>query len=579
MKKNDTLAFSLISYSLIATLAFLYVHFRVGFRVLFSLTSASHQPLSASEFNIVSLVLILGIGASICWMFLLGVAVNSQGLNNASAFLDFIERTMQVHDRQQETFGGLIFSDYTRKPRGVADALRLQVTALIHALIKVLTLPFSIVQLNRVMMLAFAVLLILPKFILGHPLPVSWDAGYFSFLFYFCYRASLFETAKRKGIAVASDVMETRRFAASSSLDSSIQSALTNGVTPEFIARILGQKSVISTIRDDLMKTGQIGYKEVWRFGLITPDQDRYDPRPSQLSRRERVRRVVEDHNYRLNLDEQIPVKRTAVLHSTSYFNAQFNNLAVVGGSVKPLIRFYPGWGYRLSTEMNRGEFVQIRGIQIDTCSASTQSRSRFLPRFLQEDGFPLKESYADGDPLTTERGGIIVIDKGKVIIIYPRYFVQRRLIDDRGDLVDIGLDESFNHNPMFAVKMRPSVSELLVRRVKANGYIPVLRYRSVPYASDFMFPILDTPMSDSGWAELFIDTRGKGKLFIAKEKTLAEWYEMMNRLRQLFHSELARKDYHLLGLTKDKAHLNHYLSQKQKILEDYYSIRDWVLP
>jgi len=84
--------------------------------------------------------------------------------------------------------------------------------------------------------------------------------------------------------------------------------------------------------------------------------------------------------------------------------------------------------------------------------------------------------------------------------------------------------------------------------------------------------------MSTSGWAELFIDTRGKAKLFITKEKTLAEWYEMMNRLRQLFYSELARKDYHLLGLTKDKAHLNEYLAKKQEILKDYYIIQDWKL-
>lgn len=85
--------------------------------------------------------------------------------------------------------------------------------------------------------------------------------------------------------------------------------------------------------------------------------------------------------------------------------------------------------------------------------------------------------------------------------------------------------------------------------------------------------------MSDSGWADLYIDTRGKGKLFIAKEKSLDEWYEMMGRLRELLYSELARKDYHLLGLAQDRAHLNEYLAKKQVILADYYIIRDWALP
>jgi len=358
-------------------------------------------------------------------------------------------------------------------------------------------------------------------------------------------------------------------------LDLSVHSALTNDVTPEFITEILGKESVVQAIKKDLTNIGLIGYKEVWRLGLITPDQDRYDPRPSQLSLQERTKRFTEDNNYRLNLLEQIPLKRTAVLFNTGYFDVQFNNILIARGAAKPLIRGYPGWSYGLSTKINNGEFVHIRNVQIDAHSASAQNRSRFLPNFLQEDGFPLKESYVDGDPLTTERGGAIVIDKGKLIIIYPRYFVQRRLIDDQGELVDIGLDENFSHDPMFAVKMRPSVSELLIRCVKAKDYIPVLRYRSVPYASDFMLPILDTPMSCNGWADLFIDTRGKAKLFIAKERTEAQWREMMNRLQQLLFNELARKDYHLLGLTKDKAHLSEYLVKKQGILADYYIIQD----
>jgi len=41
----------------------------------------------------------------------------------------------------------------------------------------------------------------------------------------------------------------------------------------------------------------------------------------------------------------------------------------------------------------------------------------------------------------------------------------------------------------------------------------------------------------------------------------------------------LAKKDCHLLGLTKDQAHLNEYLAKKQRILRDYFVIRDWTLP
>jgi hypothetical protein len=207
----------------------------------------------------------------------------------------------------------------------------------------------------------------------------------------------------------------------------------------------------------------------------------------------------------------------------------------------------------------------------------ATEPRSRQFPRFLQEDGFPLKDTYTDDDPLTTERGGIIVNDHGKIIVIHPKYFVQRRLIDDEGNLVYMGLDEDFGNDTLFNIEVRPSVSARLIRCVEAYGYSPILRYRSFPYASDFMLPVLDTPMSMSGWADLFIDTRGKAKLFIARDKTLPEWYELMNRLKQLLYTELACVDYHLLGLTKDKTRLNDYLAKKQAILADYYLIMDWA--
>jgi hypothetical protein len=350
-------------------------------------------------------------------------------------------------------------------------------------------------------------------------------------------------------------------------------------VTPEYIATILTDAGVVKAIKNDLSKTDQIGYKEVWRLGLITPEQDRFDPRPSQLSLRERTQKFQQDSSYRSNLVEQIPLSRTAALYNPGSFKIQLNNLTVRGGTVKPLVGFYPGWSYGLSTQQQRDEFTRIRDIQIKTDSPSARNRSKFLPRFLQEDGFPLRESYSSGDPLTSDRGGTMVLDKGKLIIIYPHYFVQRRLIDDRGDLIDIGFDENFGQEGMLGVKIRPSVSERLVRCIEANGYVPVLRYRLVPYASNFPFPILDTPMSMNGWADLFIDWRGKGKLFISKEKTLAEWYEMMEKLRQLLFDELSKKDYHLLGLTKDSVHLNEYLAKKQAILADYYIIQDWALP
>lgn len=333
-------------------------------------------------------------------------------------------------------------------------------------------------------------------------------------------------------------------------VDLSRQVEIVDHVTPELIKEILDQQDIVQIIKNDLGRTNSITYKEEWRLGLITPDLDL------------------------IKIADKITPKRTAILHSTDYFKP--NNIAIAMGDHNP--KGFHKWSYGLKTQLNKGDFINLKKIEIDDTS-TTKHRSKLLPEFLKEDGFPLKESYLDGDPFTTDRGGTIVVDKGKLIIIYPRYFVQRRLIDDDGNLVNLGIDESFGQPIMFKVMLQPSVSRLLIKRTSKKSLIPIVRYRSFPYASDFMLPLLDTPMSASGWADLFIDNEGKGKLFFSKNKTEAEWYEMMNRLKQLLLNELARKNYHLLGLTKDKTHLNEYLSKKQGILADYFIIHDWKLP
>ncbi len=567
----------MVSYLLIAAFSFLYLQYKIGLVNLLFLTEKNHQPISSLEFNSAEFVLILGIGASICLLLLIGVEANNLGFESTPALFNFISRTMEVHDRQHEILGGLLFSDYQSRPRGIADALRLQAASLFHALLKIVFLPLSVGLLHFIPLTIFAILLLFPMFILGHPVPVIWYAASFFFLYVFCYRALLFFTAKRKGITRWEDVLPPYRIGFGAARETMTQPVGTTGVTYDFILRLLAKEAILNAIKNDMQKTGQIGYKEIWRLGLITPDQDIFDLNPSSSTRQEGIKKIISDNNFRLNRVEQIPVNRTAVLFNATILDSQFNNLVVVGGTVKPMIGFYPGWSYPVTTGWKRGEFLPLRKIQMNPSSPSTKNRSRRLSEFLREDGFPLRESYSDGDPLTTDRGGIIVLDKEGLLIIYPRYFVQRRLIDDEGSLVDIGLDESFNPNPQFDVKLRPSVSELLFRYISANGFVPVLRYRSIPYASDYMIPIVDTPMSSNGWADLYVDTRGKAKLFISKEKTTAEWYEMMNKLKQLFVAELVKEN-HLLAFEKDKAHLDNYLYQKLMILRDYFTIRDWQI-
>jgi hypothetical protein len=349
-------------------------------------------------------------------------------------------------------------------------------------------------------------------------------------------------------------------------------------ITPETILNILKEDSVRKAIKTDMERINQIRFKEQWRLGLITPSMDKYDLSFSQLSLAERLNRGF-NTNTMINMEEKVPITRAAILYSTNWFNIKYNNILIIHGTTIPFISTYPGWSYFLKTKKSKDEYLNIRDIEINTERYSAKNRSKSLNRFLQEDGFPLKETYVDGDPFTTERGGIVIIEKGKLKIIHKEYFVQSRLIDDEGNLIYLGLDEDFNPSSTWnGFSMKPAMSKYLYKCVEYNEYIPIVRYRSFPFISSIMLPIIDTPMSDSGWADLFINRLEQGQLYIAKEKTQKEWIEMMDKLRQLFFETITNRGYHLLGLTKDRLHLQDYMMKKQRILYDYFQIIDWSL-
>lgn len=352
------------------------------------------------------------------------------------------------------------------------------------------------------------------------------------------------------------------------SKDLSLTFPSAENVTPEYVASLLTNDSVLKAINGDLVRTDQIGHKETWSLCLITSGQDTFDPRVFGMRRQEALKRTLADRSFRSNIMGRLPVKRAATLYSPTWFKYRLNNVLIIAdGSMK---------NHGLSANAKAGESTRIRELQVHPASA--RGRSIHLPRFLRESGFPLRQAYRDADPLTTERGGTIVSDGGRLVVIYPKYFVQRRVIDDRGELIYLGLSEDGEYGTTYGIEMRPSTSARLIKCVSYHGYVPIVRYRSFPYASDVMLPLLDTPMSANGWADLFIDTRGRAKLFVAKERTQAQWCEMLDELKQLLYSELARKDYHLLGLTRDPTHLNEYLVKKQAILAKHYHIDDFVL-
>ncbi len=154
LKTGDkTLAFSLISYKLIVSLAVIYIHWKIGFAALYSFNNQAHFTHSVIAFIAVT----FGIGALVCLIHLVGVIGNTLMLNNAASDFSFIDRTMQLRDSPNRTIGDRLFSDYTRKPKNGSDAFRLLNESLLHAILKIFTLPFSVGYLHPVITVVFAI--------------------------------------------------------------------------------------------------------------------------------------------------------------------------------------------------------------------------------------------------------------------------------------------------------------------------------------------------------------------------------------------------------------------------------------
>jgi hypothetical protein len=356
-----------------------------------------------------------------------------------------------------------------------------------------------------------------------------------------------------------------------------------NVLSLSYIETVLGDAAVQEVIHRDLALTGQIRAGETWCLGLITPDMDQYNP--SLLSDPDRMRRCVQDPAYRYYNLERIPLRRSAVVYGRDIFRRPVNGITVINGErgLALPVSNVPDERSRLivypfEEKNSAGNYTHLRSLELDHQKADRFGCGRSLPDFLRGEGFPLRHAYPTADPFTTERGGIIINDHGRLAVIRPEYFRQRRLIDDLGNLVEIGQEEDLGLEVGYSVSMRPGGLKNLMNYVFQYGYTPILRYRSFPYPSEYLLPVLDVPPSRNGWADLVVDPRGRGRLFVAKMRTDQEWQEMMVRLRKLTMDSVAIFDYHLLGLTKDPQQMNRYLSAKTEILADYFDIRDIVV-
>lgn len=141
MEKNGILTFSVISYLLITTCSFLYVHMRVGFRTLFSFTYESFQSSTGTGYITALVVLLYGIGGMINLFFVSGLATNKPGLINHQNTLSAIQRTMW--NAHKNFVAGFIGSDYAVKADGIANILLVQGVSLIRSLVRITAISFA----------------------------------------------------------------------------------------------------------------------------------------------------------------------------------------------------------------------------------------------------------------------------------------------------------------------------------------------------------------------------------------------------------------------------------------------------
>lgn len=343
------------------------------------------------------------------------------------------------------------------------------------------------------------------------------------------------------------------------------------------IERLLSESSVRTEIAYDMGQTNHLRHKEQWFLGVVESGQDLVILIPGEFDQGMRFFEKGEKLH-------RLPLKKTALLYPSIMFSKR-DGLNVTGGGIKQI---YPSWVYWLGDKPERGESMPIseitiapgaffrKGIPELQVSVADYPNGMPVPEFLRRQGFPLKKTYDNGDPLNLERGGFI---EPNGYIHHPEYFVQRSLIDDEGNLIHLGLCES---NPREdAVYFTPAKLEKLAKQGYRTGEVSLdgprflIRYHSFPYESDIPLSILDPPISAPDFAELVICPSGKARLYVAKDQPDSNWQQMMDRLRDLFIAEMRKKGNHLLRFTQDSAHLYEYLAQKEAILQDYFIIED----
>lgn len=336
----------------------------------------------------------------------------------------------------------------------------------------------------------------------------------------------------------------------------------------DYVNEMLELEAVRDAIQEDLSRTALLGYKETWKLGLITPETDwvfmgtDIQPIPPGMSKIKAAMRLVE-----------VQTSMMALLFPARLFGGKGNALQVnLGDMSSALQNTYP-----LVQSPGKRDLMPIDEITARSPAYRPGWKDSVsgvpVRQILRHLGFPLKTEYRDGNPLAVKRVGLV---DSQGIVHRPAYFFQRSLIDDEGNLLYLGLDDT---KAILAAmpKLRPvehvSAIGKVLRRISLAP--PIVRYCTFPFASETLLPLVDTPPTLPGWADLVISPSGRGRLFIAMDKDPFEWQQMMNLLKELLIDTLKSVEFRLLSLTKNADLQDEYLTKKESILRECFLIKE----
>lgn len=338
------------------------------------------------------------------------------------------------------------------------------------------------------------------------------------------------------------------------------------------IREVLSDPSVQKAIKEDLNNLRKIRDKEEWRLGVILPGHD-----------------LVGRLGF-LN-----PSKRAVIFPKSMI--GHLADIAVSGS-----IFFY---SRRIRLPEGHGEERYLLQ-KIKVLDPYHGYQPIPLPLFLQEEGFPIEQLKLSRQLMTIASGVIVRTPDPEGCkslrfnkVFHPRFFIQRVLIDDEGEVIWLGLDYGQDPTPKFSVWMHPTLDVLtkllmkLYQELKGAPwhYEPLVWYHTSPLPFTVAgFPLLDIPLPGYTLVEVIIEPDGirdrdpvnpDREVLIHQSRILiprkgADFEAMIKRLEEHWEKTLSDCGGHLLHLAKDK--LREYLDRKMEIINEYYLMEDCEL-